>query len=131
MTNVSPFKGWRYNNELIKDFSNVIVPPYDVITTDEQNQYYEKSPFNYIRINLNRLPKDERYYDAAGSLTEWKKNGVLTEEPKNAIYILSQSFMQNGRMIARVGCICALELTELGQAVLPHEQTIEKHIDDR
>ena len=131
MTNISPFKGWRYNNDLIKDSTNVIVPPYDVITDEEQNQYYEKSPFNYIRINLNRLPKDERYYDAADRLAEWKNSGVLTEESQDAIYILSQSFMQNGQMIDRVGCICALELTELGQAVLPHEQTIEKHIDDR
>ena len=53
MANIFPFKGWRYNSELINDYTKVIVPPYDVITADEQNDYYNTSPYNYIRINLN------------------------------------------------------------------------------
>ena len=51
MAKVSAFKGWRYNYEIIDDLKNVIVPPYDVITPEEQNQYYDASPHNYIRIN--------------------------------------------------------------------------------
>ena len=52
MAKVSAFKGWRYNHEIIDDLKNVIVPPYDVITPEEQIQYYDASPHNYIRINF-------------------------------------------------------------------------------
>ncbi len=41
MAKVSAFKGWRYNHEIIDDLKNVIVPPYDVITPEEQIQYYD------------------------------------------------------------------------------------------
>ena len=131
MANVSPFKGWRYNPENIGNIEDVFVPPYDVITPDEQQRYYRKSPHNYIRINLNNTPGSERYFSAANTLNMWIGSGILLEEDQSAIYVLSQSFELNGTMVNRVGCICSLELSELGDTVLPHEQTIDKHLDDR
>ncbi len=131
MAHISPFKGWRYNDDLIADFTKVIVPPYDVITATNQNEYYDASPYNYIRINLNRSEGEKRYINASKALVDLQQKGVLKRESEEAIYILSQSFEQDGKMVDRVGCICALELSELGKTVLPHEQTIEKHLDDR
>lgn len=131
MANVFPFKGWRYNREFIADLSSVFVPPYDVITAEEQVYYYSHSPYNYIRINLNRGGGDNRYTAAAKYFAAWKKDAILIKETEPAIYILSQSFTHNGKKVDRVGCICALELSKLGEIVLPHEQTIEKHIEDR
>ena len=61
----------------------------------------------------------------------WIGSGILLEEDQPAIYVLSQSFELNGTMVNRVGCICSLELSQLGETVLPHEQTIDKHLDDR
>ncbi|MCS5623599.1 MAG: DUF1015 domain-containing protein, partial [Candidatus Marinimicrobia bacterium] len=43
MAKVLPFKGWRYNPEIIQSLENVFVPPYDVITPKEQEQYYDRS----------------------------------------------------------------------------------------
>ena len=131
MANVCAFKGWRYNHEIIHDLKNVIVPPYDVITPEEQNQYYDASPHNYIRINLNNTVGDEKYSSAANTLNMWVGSSVLIEESQPAIYILSQSFLVEGNLVERIGCICALTLSELGDEVLPHEQTIDKHLDDR
>ena len=131
MAKVAPFKGWRYNPENINKIEDVFVPPYDVITPDEQQQYYRKSPHSYIRINLNNTPGSERYFSAANTLNMWIGSGILLEEDQPAIYVLSQSFDLNGTMVNRVGCICSLELSELGETVLPHEQTIDKHLDDR
>jgi len=131
MAKVSPFKGWRYNPENINKIEDVFVPPYDVITPDEQQQYYRKSPHNYIRINLNNTPGTERYFSAANTLNMWIGSGILLEEDQPAIYVLSQSFELNGTVVNRVGCICSLQLSELGETVLPHEQTIDKHLDDR
>ena len=131
MAQISPFKGWRYNDDLIDDFTKVIVPPYDVITAGEQDQYYSMSPNNYIRINLNRSEGEERYINASKALVDLQQKGVLKREAEKAIYILSQSFDHDGKMVNRVGCICALKLSELDADVLPHEQTIKKHLDDR
>ena len=131
MAKVAPFKGWRYNPENINEIEDVFVPPYDVITPDEQQQYYRKSPHSYIRINLNNTPGSERYFSAANTLNMWIGSGILLEEDQPAIYVLSQSFDLNGTIVNRVGCICSLELSELGETVLPHEQTIDKHLDDR
>ena len=131
MAKVSAFKGWRYNHEIINDLKNVIVPPYDVITPEEQSQYYDASPHNYIRINLNNTAGEGKYSSAANTLNMWVGSGVLVEESQPAIYILSQSFLVEGNLVERIGCICALTLSELGDEVLPHEQTIDKHLDDR
>lgn len=131
MATIFPFKGWRYDPTLIGDPSKVFVPPYDVITPEEQEQFYSISPYNYIRINLNRNNSEKRYADAALKLQQWKNDSIIFQEQDPAIYILSQSFEHNGKTVDRIGCICELEITELGKTVLPHEQTIEKHLDDR
>jgi uncharacterized protein (DUF1015 family) len=131
MAKIHPFKGWRYDSEIIGDLTYVFVPPYDVITSEEQEQYYLNSPYSYIRINLNRNENEKRYSDAALKLQQWKNDSIINKEPDPALYILSQSFTHNGKVVDRVGCICELELSELGDTVLPHEQTIEKHLDDR
>jgi len=131
MAKVSPFKGWRYNPEIIDRIENVFVPPYDVITSEEQDQFYNKSPHSYIRINLNNTPGKAKYFSAANTLNMWIGSGVLIEEDQPAIYIFSQSFTIDGSLVDRIGCICSLELYELGDTVLPHEQTIDKHLDDR
>jgi uncharacterized protein (DUF1015 family) len=131
MAKVSPFKGWRYNPDIIDRIEDVFVPPYDVITPEEQDQYYNKSPHNYIRINLNNSPGNEKYFSAANTLNMWIGSGVLIEEDQPAIYIFSQSFTIDSSLVDRIGCVCSLELSELGETVLPHEQTIDKHLDDR
>ena len=130
MAKIFPFRGWRYSNDII-DQSDVIVPPYDVISKKEQEVYYNKSKYNYVRVILNPAEGDDRYQNAAISLEEWKENGILIQEEQDSIYILSQSFEQFGQKVERISCICSLQLTKLGSTVLPHEKTIEKHLRDR
>ena len=43
-----------------------------------------------------------------------------------------QSFNNNNNIqIERIGFIAKLQITELGDKILPHEKTISKHINDR
>ena len=55
MAKISAFKGWRYNTDNISNIEDVIVPPYDVITPEEQEGYYNKSPHNYIPVSYTHL----------------------------------------------------------------------------
>ena len=88
MAKISSFKGWRYNSDKIKNLADVLVPPYDVISKQEQEEYYQLSPYNYIRVNLNKAGNDERYRLAANTLNMWIGSGIMIEEDMPAIYIL-------------------------------------------
>ena len=131
MPNIYPFKGWRFNTNIVRDISQVIVPPYDVINDADQAVLYDRSPYNYVRIILNRSAGMERYSKAAKTFSEWKKNDILKQDTDSSIYLLCQSFRQEEQQIERTGLITKMKVTKLGGDVLPHERTISKHINDR
>ncbi|MBW1856545.1 MAG: DUF1015 family protein [Deltaproteobacteria bacterium] len=59
MALVVPFRGVLYNLEKIEDFSKVAAPPYDIISPEQQEGYYQKSPYNVIRLILGKqFPHD-------------------------------------------------------------------------
>ena len=131
MPKIHPFKGWRFNTNIVGDISQVIAPPYDVINDADQAALYDRSPYNYVRIILNRSAGMERYSKAAKTLSEWKKNEILVQDTDSSIYLLCQSFRQDEQQIERTGLITKMKVTKLGGDVLPHERTISKHINDR
>ena len=49
MATIKPFRAIRYNQSKVS-ISNVVAPPYDVINSEQQNGYYDKDPFNIIRL---------------------------------------------------------------------------------
>ena len=131
MPKIYPFKGWRFNTNIVGDLSQVIAPPYDIINDADQSALYERSPYNYVRIILNRSAGMGRYSEAAKTFSEWKKNEILIQDTDLSVYLLCQSFHQAEQQIERTGFITKLKITKLGGEVLPHEQTISKHINDR
>jgi uncharacterized protein (DUF1015 family) len=128
---IHPFKGWRFNTNIVGDISQVIAPPYDIINDADQAALYDRSPYNYVRIILNRSAGMERYSKAAKTFSEWKKNDILKQDTDSSIYLLCQSFRQEEQQIERTGLITKMKVTKLGGDVLPHERTISKHINDR
>jgi len=131
MPKIYPFKGWRYNLDIVSDLSKVISPPYDVISEQDQRNLYDLSPYNFIRIILNNNPPPNRYVDSAKILSEWKTKKILQQDDNEVIYLLSQSFDYGTDQINRIGFISKLQISQLGEKILPHEQTISKHINDR
>ena len=92
MPKIHPFKGWRFNTNIVGDISQVIAPPYDVINDADQAALYDRSPYNYVRIILNRSAGMERYSKAAKTLSEWKKNEILVQDTDSSIYLLCNPF---------------------------------------
>ena len=113
MPNIYPFKGWLFNTNIVRDISQVIVPPYDVINDADQAVLYDRSPYNYVRIILNRSAGMERYSKAAKTFSEWKKNDILKQDTDSSIYLLCQTFLQDGQQIERTGFITKLKITKL------------------
>ena len=54
MAEVRPLRALRYAPEKVGDLSLVVTPPYDVISPQAQIGYYERSPYNVIRLELGQ-----------------------------------------------------------------------------
>lgn len=136
MAEVRPFAGLRYDPAVVGDLASVVCPPYDVIPAEAQREYYQRSPYNAIRLELplsepNEAP-GERYRHAGRTFREWLRAGVLKPEARPAIYVYDQEFSLYGRTQRRRGLAVALRLEEWSRGVvLPHEATHAKPKADR
>lgn len=138
MAVIHPFRGVRYEISQVGALSDVVAPPYDVIDADLQNRLYEASPYNLIRLELNRAEEGDgessnRYTRAAGFLKDWRRRGVLFEEPHPAFYVYQQTYQVEGRgSFTRTGFLGRIRLERFGEgAVYPHEQTLAGPKADR
>ncbi len=125
MVQIKPFKGIRYNREVVGDFSLVITPPYDVITESERKEFLSKSKFNLLNIILRNEKGNEKYQKAARVFKEWLEGNILITEKEESIYIYSQEFDFNNRRIERTSFIALLKLEpSIKKIILPHEKTL-------
>jgi uncharacterized protein (DUF1015 family) len=137
MVEVCPFRGWRYDVAQVGDLSDVITPPYDVIDDKQQDALFKKHPCNFIRLELNRpepgdASVDVRYERAAGFWKHWRLDGILRQEPEDALYVYSQEFDWNGVKYIRSGFMSRVRLEEFGTgSIFPHEQTLSGPKADR
>ncbi|MCX5881184.1 MAG: DUF1015 domain-containing protein, partial [Deltaproteobacteria bacterium] len=137
MAKIVPFRGIVYNPERVENLANVATPPYDVITPQEQLAFYERHPWNIIRLILGKTsekdtPQDNRHTRSAGFFNAWLSEGILVQDPSPAFYLTSIDFSVQSRKITRWGVISlvALEPFEKG-VVLPHEKTFSRVKSER
>lgn len=137
MADVQPFRGLRYNLEQIENLSSVITPPYDVISPDQQNEYYRKNPYKFIRVEFGKAYPDDtqhqnKYTRAAKTLAEWMQGGILIREERPAFYLVEQRFPHRDGYRSSWGLTAAVRLEELGAGrILPTERTMGAPIQDR
>ncbi len=137
MATVSPFRGVRYNPVKVKDLALIVTPPYDVIDSNAQKKYYEKSPYNIIRLELGyQYPtdneQDNRYLRAARDYHHWLQEGVLIQEKAPALYLYEQEFTLAHKPYRRTGIFARVKLEEYQTGTIrPHEETLAKPKADR
>ena len=128
MVDIAPFRAIRYQVDCLDD---VVAPPYDVIQPSRQDQLYQQSPHNIVRIDLNRPePQDEelaRYERAKDILSSWRNDKVLAQDEKPGFYVLSQTFTgPDGIERIRTGFFGCARLTKFGEGpIMPHERTLK------
>ena len=135
---IYPFRALRYNTGKV-NLEDVVTQPYDKISPAMQETYYEKSPYNLIRVILGkRFPADTDtenvYTRAAKTLQDWRKEAVLVEEREPALYGYAQRYTVPGtsEVRERRGLICLGHLYDYAeQVVYRHEQTLSKPKSDR
>jgi uncharacterized protein (DUF1015 family) len=131
MVHIAPFRGVFYNQKKIRDLTKVVAPPYDVISKDEQERLYRKSPYNFVRLDLSQEP--DSYDTVAQTLNQWQAQGVLERDATAAIYFLAHRFkLKGGEQKLRHGFLALTELQEFSSgAIRPHEKTLDAPKEDR
>ena len=131
MIRIAPFRGVFYNPKKFRDLSKVIAPPYDVISKEEQEKLYKKSPHNFVRLDLSQEP--DSYNAVAQLLGEWRSQGILERDETPALYFLSHRFkLKSGEQKLRHGFFALVQLQELdGGDIRPHEKTLDAPKEDR
>src|SRR5574341_118327 len=111
MLRIAPFRGVFYNQKKVRDLSKVIAPPYDVISKDEQEKLYKKSPYNFVRLDLSQEP--DSYAVVAQMFSEWQTQGVLERDQSPAIYFFAHRVKRrNGEEKRRNGFFALTELQD-------------------
>jgi len=137
MVDVQPLQGIRYVSQAIGDLSQVVAPPYDVISEEAQARYYARNPYNIIRLELGRDEPDDtvlnnRYTRAATMLAEWRVQDILREDDAPRYYCYQQAFTYNGQSYTRTSLLARVRLEPWSaRVVLPHEHTLAKPKSDR
>lgn len=127
---VEPFRGLFFNPRRCGDLAPVVAPPYDLIGPQRQEQLYQRSPYNVVRLELNR--EADRYRAAAEMLADWRREGVVEQASSPAIHLYTQSFAIDGRQLSRTGLVVTLRLEEFAPGkILPHERTFAAAKQDR
>jgi uncharacterized protein (DUF1015 family) len=131
MAVVKAFRALRYDPARVGDLATVVAPPYDVISTAQQDALYARSPWNVVRLILSREPA--RAETAAATLRAWQDAGVLVLDAEPALYFYSQEFsLADGSRQRRDGILCRLGLEEFSTGVVrPHERTFPGPKQDR
>ena len=131
MIRIAPFRGVFYNQKKFRDLSKVIAPPYDVISKDEQEKLYKKSPHNFVRLDLSQEP--DSYSAVAALFDEWQSQGILERDERPALYFLAHRFkLKSGEQKLRNGFFALVELQDPATGdIRPHEKTLDAPKEDR
>ena len=138
MAVVAPFRGVRYNPEKIERLEDVVTPPYDVISTDDEKKLLQKNPYSMINLDLRNISQgttedDGRYERARARFQSWQDENVLVRDEQPAIYLYYIDYNHpGGRRLTRKGMVSLVGLAEFSEGIVkPHEKTFSGVISDR
>jgi uncharacterized protein (DUF1015 family) len=137
MAEIRAFRAYRYDLGRVGALSDVVAPPYDVIDPALQQALYQRSPYNVIRLILNKEePGDNetsnRYTRAAACLRDMQREGMIVQDSARAVYAYQQDFDVEGRHHTRQGFLARVRLEPFGAGkIYPHEETMSGPKADR
>ena len=137
MADIRAFRAFRYDLGRVGNLSDVVCPPYDVIDDRLQQALYERSPYNVIRLELNKPEAGEtessnRYTRAAGFLRDWIADDVLKQDSAPGLYVCHQEYEVEGHRHLRRGFFARVRLEPFGSGrIYPHEETMSGPKADR
>lgn len=133
MAKLIPFRNFHYkdgkNNP--KRLRELVAPPYDVISEEEELELKKRDPKNICHVIL---PKS--YKKAGKELNNMIEGETLMCEEDRCIciYGIDYTHPETGEKVSRYGFVGLLELVDIFppvNGVIPHEATFKKYLEDR
>jgi uncharacterized protein (DUF1015 family) len=123
----------------VPDLAAVVAPPYDVIDADERRRLAGRDPRNVVRLDLPVSEPgdepDERYRRAARTISAWRSDGTLHQDPRPSLYPYEQVYRVPGGETehTRRGVFARVRLEPFGpgSGIRPHERTLAEPKEDR
>ncbi len=137
MAEISEFRGVRYNPAKVQYMQNVICPPYDVISSQEQQDLYDKNKFNMVRLEYGQEQeadneRNNRYTRTRDEFNRWLKENVLIQDQVPNYYVHEHSFEVGEAKKKRLELYACVRLEPWeNRVIFPHEFTMAKAKADR
>ncbi len=127
---ILPLNAYVYNQNKV-DIKDVIAPPYDVIDSKYQQDLYERSKYNIVRLILSK--EEDKYGSAKRDFENWKNENILIKTQKPSIFYIIQKYTnEKGKKIERKGFIARNKIEDFStKKILPHEFTMGGPKQDR
>jgi len=131
-----PYNAVYFNQGKAGRISDLICPPYDVISIKQAEQFRLKSQHNAIWIEFNDKKNEDFHAQSARRFNNWLEQGILVRANRPGIYFYEQEFefVLGGekRKSKRRGFFALLGLSEYEKGeVLRHEHTLKAPKEDR
>jgi len=125
MPEIHPYRAIHFDPSRVGDLSRVTAQPYDKIDPSLQEEYYRRDEHNIVRIILPKeRPGGDKYGEAARTLEDWLRRGLLVQDPRPAFYAYHQVYRTPEGVKTRRGFSALVRLEEPGKGrIRPHEQT--------
>jgi len=137
MAKITPFRGIVYNQAKAGSLTDLVCPPYDIISQAAQQELYRKNAYNVIRLEYGLSSPgdtegDNRYTRAAALLDEWFKKGILRQDNEPVLYIYEMAFKVGGITKKIRGFIGLVRIENYDSGIVkPHESTLSGPKTDR
>jgi uncharacterized protein (DUF1015 family) len=123
------FEGFHYTDRA-GDTGRLAAPPFDQIDDRMRDQLHARSPYHFSRFT-RPVPRgaDNEYQAAAFLHAKWLEDGIIARDGEPALYPYVIEAKGEPR---RLGLLAAVDVGTPERSVLrPHEQTVEKPLEDR
>ncbi|MDE2968395.1 MAG: DUF1015 domain-containing protein [Chloroflexota bacterium] len=118
MVNVQPFRGLRYDPDVVGDWGALLGPPYDIVDQAQTAALKESSPHQIAHIET---AAGDDIAAAARTLKDWRSSGAIVRDDAPSYYLHEHHF---GDGQVRRAIFGAVELAPWGEGVMAHERTM-------
>jgi uncharacterized protein (DUF1015 family) len=129
MPQVRPFRGLGYALDRFADLTDLVCPPYDVITPAQQAELLARHERNAVRLELP--PGPHPHDAAAATLAAWRADGTLERRTTPSVYSYRHGTTRSPGEPLVQGILARVRLEPFGSEVRAHEHTLPGPKADR
>jgi uncharacterized protein (DUF1015 family) len=132
MVDISPFRGLVYNEKKAGALSNLVSPPYDVISCDLRKKLIGSDHHNIVNLILPEGGSNNKYDNAKDLLNDWINEDILQFDKDRSYYMIEIGFSAEGKAKSITGFIGLAKIEPYSKnIILRHEKTLSKPRKDR